>query len=345
MFKKQFLIFALLSISLSKIYAQQWWYGTFTNICDNREFFSNYSTSQTILGARINAGSGFEVDTVHQIFVGLNYMIEYGHKPFSNPIPDNVTASPNTAWNPVVDLYYKYEINNYRMFFGSFPRLKILNYPLILLTDTLEYYKPNIQGAFMEISGSWGKQNVWCDWVSRQTLVAREQFIAGTSGHFELNNVYLENYMYMYHNARSMTIDTTHLQDNGCGAVYLGIDLNKKTPLNTLKFDAGFVGAYDRRRPDPYGFFGGFQIRSFMNYKFAGIDATYYKGKKLPLVYGDPFYRNTGNYARIDAYIQPLRSKRIESKIGWSFHILDGGKFFDNSFQVMFRVNFLDRKI
>ena len=342
MFGKKFLLIPILLSLIIDLQAQQWWYGSFSNICDNREYFSNYAHSQTILGARLNLGSGFEVDSLHQVFAGLNYMIEYGHKPFSNPIPDN--AANNRSWNPVVDLYYKYEKENFRVQLGSFPRYKNLNYPLALITDTFQYYRPNIQGGFMELAGTWGNQNVWCDWISRQTYIAREQFMAGTSGHIQFKNLYIEDYLYMFHNASSMAKDTSsHLQDNGGFAFYAGYDLNNKTPLDILKIDIGYVGAYNRFRPDPYGFFSGIQVRAFIFYKFAGIDGTYYKGEKLPLVNGDPFYSNTGNYARFDAYIHPFKSKHIDSKIGWSFHILDGGKKLDNSLQVLLRVNFLNR--
>ena len=269
-------------------------------------------------------------------------MIEYGHKPFSNPIPDN--GANNRSWNPVIDLYYKYEKDNFRLQLGSFPRYKILNYPLALITDTFQYYRPNIQGGFMELSGKWGSQNVWCDWISRQTYSAREQFMAGISGHIQVDNIYFEDFIYMFHNASSMTKDTSiHIQDNGGYAFYAGYDLNKKTILDILKIDIGFVGAYDRFRPDPYGFYGGVQLRMFTYYKIAGINVTYYKGDKLSLVNGDPFYRNTTNYARIDTYIKPFKSKYIDSKIGWSFHLLDGGKKLDNSLQVLLRVDFLNR--
>ncbi len=343
MFRKYFYLVSIISSFTINAQAQQWWYGTFINICDNREYFSRYAHSQTILGARLNLGSGFEIDSVNQVFAGINYMIEYGHKPFSNPIPDN--GANNKSWNPVIDLYYKYEKGNFKIQLGSFPRYKILNYPLALITDTFQYYRPNIQGGFSELTGTWGKQNVWCDWVSRQTYIAREQFMAGTSGFIQFKNFYIEDYFYMFHNASSMATDTAnHIQDNGGFAFYAGYDFNNKTALEVFKIDIGYLGAYNRFRPAPYGSFGGLQFRVFMSYKFAGIDATYYNGQKLPLVNGDPFYSNTGNYARIDAFIHPLKSKHIDSKIGWSFHILDGGKDLDNSFQVLLRVDFLNRE-
>jgi len=343
MLRKSFLLLSILCLLNVNTWSQQWWYGSFDNICDDREYFSGYATSQTILGARLDLGSGFEIDSVHEIYAGLNYMFEYGHKPFANPIPD--TGLANASWNPIVDLYYKYQVKNFRMFFGSFPRHKLLNYPLALLTDTFQYYRPNIQGGLGELSGDWGYQNVWCDWVSRQTYTAREQFMAGASGHIKYGNFYIEDYFYMFHNAGNMISDSTsHVQDNGGGACYVGYNFDNMTPLETLRFDIGMIGCYDRFRPTPYTLHSGFQCRLSAFYKYIGVDATYYNGDKLSLVNGDKFYSNTGNYARIDAYLRPIKSKHTDSKIGWSFHIHDGKKQLDNSFQVFFRVDFLNRK-
>jgi hypothetical protein len=327
--KKFFLIVILSALVLLRANSQkQWWYGSFDHICDDREYYSGFATAQTILGARIDAGRGFEIDTFHQVYVGLNYMFEYGSDP--------------TALQPIPDLYYKYEIKHFRMFFGSFPRKDLLNYPLVLLTDTLAYYRPNIQGGLMEFSGDWGYQNAWCDWVSRQTMTDHEAFLSGTSGHIKYGMLYLEDYFYMYHHAGTMAKDTLneHVRDNGGGAIYLGIDLNGKTFFNKLTFDVGGVGNYDRYRPTPYTNNYGLQFRLSALYKKVGLDATWYKGDKISLAYGEPFY-SSGNYARIDAYIKPFKSKHTDSKIGWSFHYVNGNTL-DNSFQVFFRADFLN---
>jgi hypothetical protein len=332
MFRKIILIFVLTNILILSVISQkQQWYGSFYNICDDREYFSQWATSQTILGARINVGREFDVDTSNQIFVGLNYLIEYGDNPFS--------------WKPVPDLYYKFEIENFRMFFGSFPRYGVLNYPLVLLTDTLLYYRPNIQGGLFELNGEWGYQNVWCDWVSRQSMTEHEAFLAGTSGHYGLGLFYAENYLYMFHHAGNMSLAdsaTNHVRDNGGGAVYFGTDLKSFTNFDKLTFDVGYVANYDRTRPDPYRVNKGFQTRVSALYKRLGTDISYYKGDKITLGYGEPFYE-CGNYGRLDLFFAPVKSKRIESRIGWSFHLIEG-ETLAHSFQVYFRVYFLGEK-
>jgi hypothetical protein len=322
--RKSLLLQSILLLFVVKGLAQgPWVYGSFDNIFDDREYFSGQANSQTILGARFDAGIAFKVDSVHQIAAGMNYMFEYGSDPF--------------ALKPVPDLYYKYSIDHFRAFFGSFPRYKLLNFPLALLTDSILYYRPNIQGGLMEASGDWGYQNAFCDWTGRQTTTVHEAFMAGISGHIKYSIIYFEDYFYMYHFA-GLIDNPTWVQDNGGGAFYVGIDLARKTILDKCNFDIGGVTSYFRVRPADYNHIWGMQGRASLFYKFFGIDATYYKGGKLFLVWGDLFYR-TGNYGRLDTYLKLIKTKHVDTKIDWSFHFVKGYAV-DNSYQVMIRIDF-----
>ena len=40
-------------------------------------------------------------------------------------------------------------------------------------------------------------------------------------------------------------------------------------------------------------------------------------------IYGDPLYRS-GNYGRIDLFIDPFKNPRISSKIAWNIHMISG---------------------
>jgi len=326
--RKFAVLLLILSISGIKAFSQQiWGYGKFENICDDREYAYKNVTNQVILGARLDGGIGFQADSLNQVYLGMNYMFEYGSNPF--------------ILRPIPDLYYKYEISHFRMFFGSFPRIDLLKYPLVLHTDSILYYRPNIQGGLMELSGDWGYQNVWCDWTGRQTATVHEAFMSGMSGRFKYNIFYLEDYFYMYHFAGT-SIDASHVRDNGGGAVYLGIDFSNKTFFETLKFDIGGVENYDRVRPADYNHYYGLQERFSLFYKIFGLDASYYKGDKIILTWGDGFYRS-GDYGRLDTYLKVFKNKKVDSRIGWSFHFVNG-QYNDNSFQVIFRVNFYNGK-
>lgn len=308
---------------INGIAQEHWLYGSFDNIFDDREYTSGWATNQVILGERFDAGVAFKVDTVHQISAGMNYMFEYGSNPF--------------ALQPVPDIYYKYTIDHFRAFFGSFPRYRLLNFPLALITDSVLYYRPNIQGGLMEASGDWGYQNAFCDWIGRQTDTIHEQFIAGCSGHLKSGIFYFENYFYMYHNA-GVLHKITPVKDNGGGAIYFGVDLAGKTFLDKCSFDIGGVGSYYRERPSPYDHKAGIQARAFLFYKYFGVDFYYYRGGRLNLKWGDPFYR-CGNYGRIDTYFKLVKTKHVDTRMGWNFHFVND-KTLDSSIQVMIRVDF-----
>ena len=139
---------------------EHWFYGNWNNIFDDREYTSTIGLpyNKVILGERVDGGIGFKIDTLHQIFAGINYMFEYGSNPF--------------VLQPVPDLYYKFQKSHFLAFFGSFPRYKLLNFPLALLCDSISYYRPNIQGGLLETHGDWGYENAFCDWTGRQTATA-----------------------------------------------------------------------------------------------------------------------------------------------------------------------------
>jgi hypothetical protein len=66
-------------------------------------------------------------------------------------------------------MYYQYSDPKKEMIFGAFPRRDKIDFPLVMLTDTLLYYRPNIEGMFGAVRWDWGYQNVFVDWISRQT--------------------------------------------------------------------------------------------------------------------------------------------------------------------------------
>jgi hypothetical protein len=326
MYRKSLSSLLILFLFILNINCQEHWaYGNFNNIFDDREYTSNVGLpyNRVILGARLDGGLGLKVDSLSEICAGGNYMFEYGSNPF--------------ALTPVPDIYYKFQLPKFRAYFGSFPRYKLLNFPLALLCDSISYYRPNIQGGLLEAKGDWGYENAFCDWTGRQTATVHEAFMAGGSGHLKQGIFYFENYFYMYHFA-GLVNDPTQVADNGGGAVYFGIDLAGKTFLDKCSFDIGGIGSYYRVRPNPYEHKGGIQGRASFFYKYIGVDLYYYRGEDLRLTWGDPFY-SCGNYGRIDTYLRLIESKHVDTRMGWNFHFVDG-KTLDNSIQVLIRVDF-----
>lgn len=326
---KKFAICLTLMIHAGFLWAQHAdIHASFRHIADNREYFSDYGHHQTILGARLNTLAGFHYDTVHSVQLGLNYLYEYGYRP--------------DAYPPTLNLFYRYRQKPFELYFGSFPRKGLLNYPLVLLTDTLSYYRPNLEGGLARISWKHGFQTLWIDWTSRKTRNSRETFLTGFSGSMMMNGFYLDNYFYMLHQA-GYAIDRPgdNIRDNGGGAAFLGYDMSKHLSRAAIRMDAGYVVTYDRIRPGDFSYYHGFMTRLKSRYQRIGLDAVYYQGGKPLLLYGDPLY-SSGHYIRIDPYIIPFARDYIESKIALGIHVIDGE--INLSQQILFTVDFFKKQ-
>lgn len=279
-------------------------------IFDNREYFTPYGTHQTIFGVRVNPGVSFGFDTVHSVHVGINYMYEFGGE-----LP-GVT--------PQIDLYYAYQSEHFKMKFGSFPRRDVLDYPLMLLTDTLNYYRPNIEGASVSYQWDWGDVNAWVDWTGRETAETRESILGGMDATFRLKEFYLSTMATRYHLAKTTApADSNQIRDDGSLVALVGAELSDRTFLDVFDISTGWVSTYFQQRPDDMVWTGGWLSRLDARYRIFGLKGTYYIGDPSPLAYGDPLY-SSGNYGRIDLFVVPFKNPRITSKIGWNLHFLPG---------------------
>src|SRR6201996_6250769 len=123
---------------------------------DNREYKDFVARSRTYSGTRTALDFGLNVDSLNSFVVGANAIHEFGAIPYFLKV------------DPVA--YYKFNNKNWRFSIGEFPREGLLdNYPRALLNDTLQYYRPNIEGLFLRYTSNnklfW--ENMWIDWVSR----------------------------------------------------------------------------------------------------------------------------------------------------------------------------------
>ena len=282
------------------------WNTQYLSFFDNREYAQNpYIQSQTMFGNRLDVSLGFRIDSVHLIQAGVDYLYEFGAD--GNSIPLFPT------------LYYSFSNKHFDFHFGAFPRHKLPNYPTLLLTDTLNYYSPNIEGALINYKGKYGYQNVWADWVGRQTDTNNERFLAGTSGLIKVKNFFFENYLYMYHHAATAIRDSSfHLRDNGGGAFLFGIDLREKY---FFKVSLGSAFSYDRYRPDPYEFNKGLYGKLLLEYKRFALRFTHYNGESISLGYGDQLYK-AEKYTRIDGDINLIKHKNVSLLFQYSAHLI-----------------------
>jgi len=303
-------IFLLLIFSTAFLKAQNFEYQVlFEGIGDNREFTPIYATPQTILGTRGAFEVGVNFDN-HRLRGGLSHLFEFG--------------SDFDAQKPKLTLYYQFQETNKEFLFGAFPRRDKIDFPLAMLTDTLLYYRPNIEGMYGKINWNWGHQLGFVDWVGRQTEVQREQFMAGTSGEIGHKNIFLQNYILMFHNAHDkMHLPDQHIEDYFGFAVQGGFRIPEKLPVQgSLK--AGILTSFYRERGimDDFLSVSSFFAEAFMRYKNFGVKSVMNLGGGHRFMYGDPYYRSN-NYSRTDFIWYFINHEKVKGKFNWSIHITD----------------------
>jgi hypothetical protein len=122
------------------------------------------------------------------------------------------------------------------------------------------------------------------------------------------------------------------IHDNGLLHAALGIDLTKKTDIDTLYVNAGYLVGHERRRIDPDIWYArqGLLVEVQAEWHGIGIKNTLYVGEGLMIYYQTPY--NEGNlysddpfyqakfYNRTDLYIDIITSAWANARFSWSFH-------------------------
>jgi len=282
---------------------------TFEGIGDNREFFSGKAMPQTILGSR----EAFELGVAtcnHRIRTGLSHLLEFG---------SNIDFH-----KPKLTLYYQYLDNHKEFKFGAFPRRRTIDFPLVMLTDTLLYYRPNIEGLFGEIHWSWGHQNGFVDWVSRQTNIKRENFMAGFSGEIFHKNIFIQNYLLLFHDAGpAIDLPDDHIKDY-FGYVFQGGMRTSADNEFQGHIKAGILASMFRERTITKGFINSESFFAELQgkYKNYGIKSVLSTGGSHRFAYGDQFYK-VSNYWRTDAIWYFINHEKVKGKFNLSFHLIN----------------------
>lgn len=284
---------------------------TFEGIGDNREFSGSPSISQTILGARGAFEAGFLYDR-HRLRAGLSRLFEFGNE-------------HNQKVKPI--LYYQYADSLKSFQFGLFPRRNLVNFPLVMLTDTLNYYRPNIEGLHGELHGNWGYQNAFVDWTGRQSAVVRESFTAASSGEIGFGSFFVQNFILLNHLAHSKQRgEDEHVNDNFGYLLMTGLrQQNNPTWQGYLK--AGILGSMFRERSVTDGFVSAQSLlaEGYIKTGNFGVRNTLHSGGSHIFLSGDPMYR-IKNYNRTDAIWYFINHKNINGRFNVSFHAIEWEK-------------------
>ncbi|WP_297089595.1 hypothetical protein [uncultured Draconibacterium sp.] len=281
----------------------------FEGIGDNREFSRPIAYPQTIMGSRGAFELGVDIDQ-HQLRGGLSHLLEFG--------------SDIDAQKPKLTLYYQLQDENKMFAFGAFPRRNKLNFPLAMLSDTLLYYRPNIEGLYGEISWDWGHQKGFVDWVGRQTETQREQFMAGFSGEISHKQLFFQNYMLMFHDAHTkLNLPDQHIKDYIGWAFQLGFRTKENARI-TGDVKAGILSSLFRERTVMQDYISATSFFAELNgrYKNIGLKSTLSSGASHRFKFGDSFYQ-AKDYLRTDLIWYFINHEKIQGKFNLSMHLVN----------------------
>lgn len=314
LFRPKFILFIASLIGSSSLKAQEIGLQLdFFGYADNREFGASYTQPKTIFGTLASPQVYFKLEGGHTLYGGIHYNQDFGKNPENKD-----------RFNPVA--YYNYTSPTLDFAIGFIPRYERLkDIPKVVFADTLLYDRPNVEGMYFQYKKGGFRQSVFIDWLSKQSHNYREQFVAGISGHYRYNLLYLAHSGLLYHNALTSNDEIEeHIQDNAVITAKAGLDFSHKTVFDSLTVDAGAVIGFDRTRTVyEMRTAKGFITTQHIGYKQFFITNTLYRGQPQNLPNGDPFYRRS-NYDRLDLGWVPFRAKAIEGKLVASFHFSEG---------------------
>jgi len=301
---------------------------------DNHEYKEFIARSRTYSGTRTALDFGLNLDTLNSFVVGANGLHEFGAKPFFG------------QFDPV--FYYQYKSTNWQFNAGEFPREGLVDFPRAMFNDSLRYFRPNIQGLLASYQNAHGNETFFIDWLSRQTVTDREQFIFAASGKYLPKKdgiFYIKHYFFMMHDAGAeVLLPGDHINDNGAAQVRLGLDFtHKQYKFDSLAVEAGGMMSLERSRgldgfQTPKGFVGSIYISK---HRIALYDEVY-AGQGSNIVYGDSYYSEKF-YNRLDVIYTPFLFKNVKGQFVFSFHQTPQST---GSNQEVFRVTYdLGRKV
>jgi len=320
-------------------YSQEkiWRVGMFS-FFDNLEFGgSEVKIPQTMSGVMFAPEGGLRWDSVHRISVGINLMHEFGNS--------------EVIHNFYPTAFYELTKGPFDFIMGAFPRDRITNnYPRLFIQDSVSYYRPNIEGIFLEFRHNDSYVKAWLDWTGRMSRTVREAFIASINGRYNYKILYVEHFGHMYHYAGEMDpVVSEAYHDNLLFKTSAGVNLSGMTFFDKLEMNAGWVAGFERARADNTGWIkmNGFSTETRVEYKGIGMFNTYYNGDGLMVFYedhgsdlywGDPVYR-AGKYNRTDFYISFFRNRQIDMELTYSLHFLEGSIYHEQMLKVKIDLN------
>ena len=326
--KRQLLLLILLGGVYMQVSAQEFVYDVdFISYFNNSEYHSDLQPSQTIFGTRLSPEIGVHFEDslggTHNMMVGVSYIQPFGSNWQSAKLFPTI--------------YYQYKHNGFTANLGAIPYSHLIQaLPDYLMSDSLTFAYPNIQGALFQYQSKWGFAEFLCDWRGMPSVTTREAFRLIINGQFNYNWFFTGGYGQLNHLANQSS-GQPHL--GVCDDIYInpfiGVNFSNKTPFDSLSLKAGYIVGMQRDRKHNITYTPqGAMIDLFARWKFLGIQNRFYTGDNLMPLYqeygtllnqGNSFYQSH-IYNRTDLFIYLIQRQFVNCYFSWNLHYTENEK-------------------
>lgn len=297
------------------------WHIDFGSVFDNREGDAKTLEPRTFFFTSLSPEIGLKFGDYDRIAGGATW-----NQPLENGVKDGKIL-------PV--LYYRHEGQKWKFSMGMFPRTQLREpLPGFLWCDSMAYFQRTVRGALVQYQQNEGFFDAYIDWRGMQTKERREAFNIVFHGEWNPKQklMLLGGHLMMNHFAKTrVPNEGQNIVDNFLVNPYIGLDISKKTSLDSLVVKTGLLMTIERHRGVSTGWNtpSGFWMEILGEWKILGVRNSLYVGGKLFPLYGEygtllyqgeAYYRSK-LYDRVDVYARIYRNKflDLEAQLNFNF--------------------------
>lgn len=316
-----------MSVAFTSFAIEPTWSIDFGSVFDNREGDDKMYEDKTFFFTTLAPEIGLKFTPKDRIAGGVVWT-----QPLENGVKDGKV---------VPTLYYRHESDKWKFSMGMFPRTQLREpLPGFLWCDSLAYFQRNIRGALVQYEEKNGFFDAYIDWRAIQTETRREAFNIMFHGQWRpgSRSFLMGGHLLMNHFAKTRHADESQsIVDNFLVNPYIGVDLSRKTVLDSLVVKAGALLTVERYREyNGWKTPGGFWLDATFEWRFLGLRNSLYAGGKLfplysqfgTLLYQGESYYQSRFYNRTDVYARVMRNKYMDLEAQLNFNVAKGNFMF-----------------
>lgn len=296
------------------------WSIEFGSVFDNREGDGKICDDKTFFFTTLAPEAGLKFTATDRIAGGVVW-----NQPLENGVRDGKVYPT---------LYYRHDGQAWKFSMGMFPRTQLREpLPGFMWCDSLAYFQRNIRGALVQYAHTKGFFDAYIDWRQMQSETRREAFNIVFHGQWypTAQRGFAGAHLLMNHFAKTRhPAPDERIVDNFMVNPYVGADLGRLTPVDSLVVRAGAVATIERNRASgKWAVPAGAWVDLTAEWRFLGLRNSFYAGGRLmplwgefadQLYQGEPYY-SSSFYDRADLYakVYSNRFMSLQAELNFNF--------------------------